>query len=245
MPFFDDSGPRLEQERSPIWRSLALAKDQLERLILVNLLWALQTLPLFVALAFDRLPWGVRVAFTLYSAGALVPATAALYAIVADLSEDLPIDRDMLWGHFKAQLKPGFLKLLPLLSLFYWAALLAGFAARQGWLIVDTLTRLVFLLLLVFSLYWGPVLVHEPQLQAWGIFHRSVHYAWKRPGQTLGIGLICLLALVLGVVSIAGFMLIVPALMALFQVQLYLSVRPKSEASGSARALTSPNAGQA
>jgi hypothetical protein len=231
MPFFDDSGPRPEQERSPIWRSFALVKDQLERLVLVNLLWALQTIPLWLALAFDQIPAWLRVAMSLYTAIALAPATAALFAVVADLGEGIPLDREILWNHFKTQVKPGFLKLLPLLSLFYWVGLLASYAAGQGWLIVDTSARLVFLLLLVFSLYWGPLLVHEPKLQAWGILFRSAKLFWKRPGPTLLMGLACLLALALGVVSIAGFMLIVPVLIALFQVQLYLSILPKPTAS--------------
>lgn len=225
MPFFDDSGPRPEQERSPIWRSFALVKDQLERLVLVNLLWALQTIPLWVALAFDQIPVWFRVGLSLYTAIALAPATAALFAVVADLSDDVPVDRDMLWNHFKAQVKPAFLKLLPLLSLFYWTGLLAGYAAAQDWLIVDTLSRMVFLLLLVFSMYWGPLLVQEPKLQAWGILYKSARRFWKRPGPTLLMGLICLLAMALGIVSIAGFMLIVPALIALFQVQLNRSDR--------------------
>lgn len=223
MSFFDDSGPRPEQERSPIWRSFALIKDQLERLILINLLWALQIIPLFVALAFDQIPMWLRVVLSLYTAIVLAPTTAALFAVVADISDNVPIDREMLWKHFKAQVKPSLLKLLPLLSLFYWAVLLATFASEQGWLFVDTLARLVFLLLLVFSLYWGPLLVHEPKLQAWGILHHSIRRFWKRPGQTLLMGLACLFALALGVISMAGFMLIVPVLVALFQVQLYRS----------------------
>jgi len=223
MPFFDDSGPRPEQERNPIWRSFALIKDQLERLILVNLLWSLQTVPLWVALAFDQIPSWLRVALSLYTTIALAPATAALFAVVADLSDDVPVDRDLLWNHFKAQVKPGFLKLLPLLSLFYWIGLLATYAAGRGWLLVDVSARLVFLLLLVFSLYWGPLLVYEPKLLAWGILYRSARRFWKRPGQTLGMGLACLFALALGIVSVAGFMLIVPVLIALFQVQLYRS----------------------
>lgn len=228
MPFFDDSGPRPEQERSPIWRSFALIKDQLERLILVNLLWALQTIPLLVALAFDQIPVWLRVTLSLYTAIALAPATAALFAVVAELSDGTPLDGEMLWSHFKAQVKLGFLKLLPLLSLFYWVGLLASYASGQGWLIVDTSARLVFLLLLVFSMYWGPLLVHEPKLQAWGILYKSARRFWKRPGPTLLMGLACTFALALGIISIAGFMLIVPALISLFQVQLYRSARPKS-----------------
>lgn len=239
MPFFDDSGARPEQERSAVWRSFALIKDQLERLILINLLWALQAVPLLVALVFE-LPFALRVALSAYSALVLAPATATLFAVVADLSEGVPLDAAMLWGHFKEQIKPGFLKLLPLLSLFYWLALLAGYASGRGWLAVDVLAQLVFLLLLVLSLSWGPLLVCEPQLQAWGILSRSVQRLLKFPGRTLLLGLVCLLALALGIVSIAGLMLIVPVLIALFQVQFYLFGHPQPGPAGVSQPLSHP-----
>jgi|YNPNPStandDraft_1061719.scaffolds.fasta_scaffold18122_1 hypothetical protein len=221
MPFFDDSGPRPEEEKNPLWRSFALVADQLERLILLNLLWAAQIIPLLVALVFEQIPPWLRLLLSLYTAFALAPATATLFAATAEVSEGVPLDGAMLWHHFKAQVSPAFLKLLPLLSLFYWTGWLASYAAREGWLLLDTAARLLFLFLLVFSLYWGPLLVYEPDLQAWGIFYQSVRRFWQRPGPTLLMGLACLLALALGIVSIAGFMLIVPALIAVFQIQLY------------------------
>jgi hypothetical protein len=228
MPFFDDSGPRPEEEHNPLWRSFALLKDQLERFLLVNVLWACQTIPLLVALTFDQMPLWLRITLSLYSALILPAATVALFAVVSDLSDGLPLEAEMLWSHFKSQIKAGFLKWLPLISLFYWLALLAGYAAAQGWLIVDTLARLTFLLLLVFSLYWGPLLVYEPQAQAWTILCRSVQLFWKNPAQTLLVALGSLLALTLGVLSIGGFLLIVPALIALFQIQLYQFMRANS-----------------
>lgn len=225
MPFFDDSGPRPEEEYSPIWRSFALVKDQLERLILVNLLWSCQTVPLLVALALDQIPLWVRIVLGLYTIVILAPATATLFSVIAELSDGVPLDGELLWNHFKVQLKPGFVKLLPLMSLFYWVGSLANYAATQGWLIVDTLAQLVLLFLLVFSLYWGPLLVYEPELSAWSLFYKSIRRFWNNPAQTLLVGLACFLALVLGVISIAGFLLIIPALIALFQINLYRSVK--------------------
>lgn len=223
MPFFDDSGPRPEEERSPLWRSFALVKDQLERLILLNLLWSAQSLPLLLAFSVEQMALPLRFALVLYTALALAPTTATLFAALVDLSAGLPIDGQMLWRHFKAQFRPAFLKFLPLLSLFYWLAVLAGLAAVRGWFLVDLLARLAFLLLLVLAMTWGPLLVTRPELSAWGIFWQSLRHFWRFPAQTLGMGLASLLALLLGLISVAGWLLIVPVLIALFQVQLYLA----------------------
>ncbi|MCX7609286.1 MAG: hypothetical protein N2049_08740 [Anaerolineales bacterium] len=228
MPFFDDSGPRPEEERSPLWRSFALVKDQLERLILVNLLWSLQSVPLLLAFAFPEWPAMLRLIMTLYTALMLAPATATLFAVVGDLSDGTPIDGELLWRHFKMQFRPAFLKLLPLLSLFYWSALLSGFAAERNWLIVDVLARLTVLLLLVLAMWWGPLLVYRPDFQAWDILVQSALHFWQFPGQTLAMGVACLLAILLGLVSIAGWLLIVPVLVALFQVELYRATAFKS-----------------
>ncbi len=225
MPFFDDSGPRPEEEHSPLWRSFALVKDQLERLILLNLIWAAQGLPLLLAFAVEQIATPLRFVLVLYTALALPPATATLFAALADLSAGATLDGEMLWQHLRAQFRPAFLKLLPLFSLFYWLALLAGLSAARGWLLVDVLARLGFLLLLVLAMTWGPLLVYRPELSAWGIFRQSLRHFWRFPAPTLGMGLASLLALLLGLVSVAGWLLIVPVLIALFQVQLYLATR--------------------
>lgn len=221
MPFFDDSGPRPEEETSPLWRAFALVKDQLEQVLLVNLLWALQSVPLLLAFAFPEWPVGLRLVLTLYSALMLAPATAALFALLADLSEGRPLEMERIREQFQASLRPAFLKFLPLLSLFYWLALLTGLAAAQGWLLLETLTRLAFLLVLVFAMSWGPLLVYRPDLSAAGIFRLSILRFWRLPAPTLGTGLACLLALALGLISVVGWFLVVPALIALFQIQLY------------------------
>jgi hypothetical protein len=220
MPFFDDSGPRPEEERKPIGRSFALVKDQLERLVLVNLLWTICCLPLMLAWAFEvSLP--VRLLLTGITALALIPATAMLFALTAEVSEGIPLDWSVVRNSLKEQWKPSMLKLLPLYSLFYWLGLAAYLFSGRGLLIPDVLARLVFLLLAVLSLYWGALMIYQPELSAWKIFLRSVACFWKEPAQSLLIGVASLVTLLLGVISIAGFFLIAPVLVALFQVQLY------------------------
>lgn len=223
MSFFDDSGPRPEEERSPVWRSFALVKDQLERLILVNLLWALQCAPLIVAWVFEMPPW-LRLLLTLYSVVALIPATGLLFELTGQLSQGVPLDKDLVLDGLKETWKPSLFKLLPLYSLFGllgWAAYASG---QQGWLLPDALARLLVLLLAVVSLYWGGLFVLREDLAFTGMLAQSVRLFWRRPGRTLVMALVSLLTLLLGVVSIAGFFLIVPVLLALYQVQLYHSV---------------------
>ena len=223
MSFFDDSGPRPEEERSPVWRSFALVKDQLERLILVNLLWALQCAPLIVAWVFEMPPW-LRLLLTLYSVVAMITATGLLFGLTGQLSQGVPLDKDLVLDCLKETWKPSLFKLLPLYSLFGllgWAAYASG---QQGWLLPDALARLLVLLLAVVSLYWGGLFVLREDLAFTGMLAQSVRLFWRRPGRTLVMALVSLLTLLLGVVSIAGFFLIVPVLLALYQVQLYHSV---------------------
>jgi hypothetical protein len=223
MPFLDDSGPRPEEERSPIRRSFALIKDQIERLIVINLLWALQCAPLLVAWAVSMPDW-LRVLLTLYSVIALIPATGLLFTLTGQLSQGIPLDREEVQETLRQTWKASLLKLLPLYSMFAWLGWGVYASGLQGWLLPDTLARLLILLLLVVSLYWGGLFVQREELGFTGILRESLLLFWRWPGRTLLAGLVSLLALLLGVVSIAGFFLIVPVLLALFQIQLYHSV---------------------
>jgi len=119
MPFLDDSGPRPEEERSPIRRSFALIKDQIERLIVINLLWALQCAPLLVAWAVSMPDW-LRVLLTLYSVIALIPATGLLFTLTGQLSQGIPLDREEVLETLRQTWKASLLKLLPLYSMFAW-----------------------------------------------------------------------------------------------------------------------------
>lgn len=219
MPFFDDSGPRPEEERSAIWRAFALLRDQLERMILLNLAWMLLALPLLLALAFPELPSWLRLGLALGSAAALAPGAAALFAALDQTSTGLPLDLALAIESLKTHWRSGWLTLLPLYSLFYWLYLAAAYAESAGWLLPDTLARLGLLLLAVLSIYWGPLAARFPQLNAGQVLLRSLRLFWRFPGPTLLTGLACLLALALGIISIGGLFLIAPVLAALFQVQ--------------------------
>ena len=168
-------------------------------------------------------PW-LRLLLTLYSVVALIPATGLLFELTGQLSQGVPLDKDLVLAGLKETWKPSLFKLLPLYSLFGllgWAAYASG---QQGWLLPDALARLLVLLLAVVSLSWGGLFALREDLAFTGMLAQSVRLFWRRPGRTLVMALVSLLTLLLGVVSIAGFFLIVPVLLALYQVQLYHSV---------------------
>ena len=224
MPFLDDSGPRPEEECTPLWRSFALLGDQLERLVLLNIVWALQLIPLIVSWAFPQIHVAIRLALTLYTAFALIPTTGMLFGVLHETSDGVPLDFDLIRTTFKAQFIPSLVKLLPLWSLFGWLALAATASAARQLLLLDALARLLILLLAVVALYWGPLMIAEPDLPAVGIFRQSIRLFWRKPAPTLVTGIVCLAAALLGTVSVAGLFLIVSVLIALIQIQLYRSM---------------------
>lgn len=67
MPFLEDISPQHETQRGPLWEAFAVLHDQIERMVALNIVWALQTLPSMVGLAFPTLPLGLRVALVAYS----------------------------------------------------------------------------------------------------------------------------------------------------------------------------------
>ena len=226
MPFFDDSGPRPEEERGLLWHSVALIGDQLERMILLNIAWAVQLLPALAAWAFLGLPGWLRIVLTTYTAFAFIPASAVLFDSLAQTSQGVPLSLDFVKSSLKTQFKPSLVKLLPLYSLFFWLVMGATLAAQNKLLVLDVLARASMLFLALFSLYWGTLFVYQPHASSVKLFSASARLVWRRPGKTLLAGLISLLALVLGVISIGGLFLIVPVLVVLIQVQLYHAVHP-------------------
>lgn len=220
MPFFDDSGPRVEEERTPLERAFALLRDQLERFVTLNLLWALQALPLLLAWAFE-LPDVLRAIFTFYSILALPVITAALFAVMARTSAGEPIDRPLVLECLHEQVRNGLLKLLPLYSVFLWGFVFANLAAERGWILADALAQLALMLLALSSLYWGPLLADQPALPVWRVPLAAARLTGQHPGQTLLLAVFGVAALVLGVISIAGLLLIVPVLLILLQTEFY------------------------
>jgi hypothetical protein len=217
MPFFEDIGADDEVLHRPIWGAFALVKDNLERLIVANIGWSLQLLPAIAAYGFVSLPLIVRLAMVLYSMVAIVPATGILFRLIARVCQYETLQFDMFKEDFREMVRPSFISLSPLLgmlALFFWLAL---FSAFLHILLLDVLVRFILLLLLVCALYWGPLFAEYPGRSALFLLRQSALLAWRYPAATLQTGIIVLLVMVVGAVSIGGLFLIVPVVIALLQ----------------------------
>ncbi len=217
MPFFEDIGADDEVLHRPIWGAFALVKDNLECLIVANIGWSLQLLPAIIAFFFATLPLIVRIVFVLYSIVALIPATGVLFKFMARVCQYETLRLDLIKEDFREQALSSFINLSPLfgtLALFFW---LAVFTSGMHVLLLDVLLRFVILVLLVCSLYWGPLFVEYPGRSSLFLLRQSALLAWRYPAPTLLTGTVVVLAMVLGVVSIGGLFLIVPVIVALLQ----------------------------
>lgn len=216
----------LEMQADPkiLRQSIALWRAQWPAMLLLNFAWVILFVPLVLALAFPAWPYGLRIALSLFSVFALIPATAALYAILHRVCDGASLGFDLAWQGLKAQFVNAFTRLLPLNSLLFWLILADRWAIGKSLFIEATIVRLLILILAVLSLYWGPTMVDVPALSAIGLFIASYKLFWHRPGKTLLAGLSCLLILVLGAVTILGMLLIAPVLLVLVQLQLFRAV---------------------
>jgi hypothetical protein len=222
MAFFGDIEAR-DERRGPIWSPFAIVRDNVERLVALNIGWSVQLLPGILALAFPQVPFWLRIAMGVYSATVAIPATGALYALslAATRGEHLSLDLAIL--RFRELAVPSFRKLTPLYGVFgvlIWGAVLVGPAAP----VVTTLATLACLLWYLCATYWGPLLVCRPDASALALAAGSVRLVWRYPAETLATALVAAMALVVGLVSIGGLILIVPVVVALLHTQRALDV---------------------
>jgi hypothetical protein len=230
MPFLNDIGVDDEVLQRPIWGAFALVKDNLERVLLANIGWSIQMLPAIAALGFPELPLIIRLVLILYSATALAPATAMLYVWMARVSQGELLRLEMLKEDFRELALPSLLRMAPLfgtLGLSYMAILLLGFAHI---LLLDTLTRFIFLALVTSALYWGPLFAEYPDRSPLFLLRRSLLLVWKYPGPTALTGLVVLLVAAFGILTVVSCFVIVPAVIALLQTRRCLDLLAREQA---------------
>ena len=215
---------KMQSDPKILRQSLALVRAQWQGMVLLNLFWAVQAVPLLLALVFSAWPYGLRIGLSIYSVLALIPATATLYASLNQVSDGARLSFSLVKESLKSQFTNAYIKLLPLYSLFFWLILADRWAIGKSLFVEATIVRLVILILGILSLYWGPAMVEVPALSAIGLFIASYKLLWHRPGKTLQAGLLWLLGLVLGIVTVAGMLLIAPVWMVLIQTQLFRAV---------------------
>lgn len=204
-----------------IWRAFRHLREQLERLIALNLLWSLPLIPGVLGLAFGEWPLAIRTLLVGFSLLALPPVTLALYALVwrACEGEDLTVAAatEALSSYTKA-------------SLTSFAPLVLGYCALLGlvfvvptagvWLIPATALRLLLLFGSLLYLYWGPLIIATQLRAPLALLRASLRYLLRYPAKTLTVWLAGLLATAIGAVSVGGVFLIVAVLIALWQTEL-------------------------
>ncbi len=230
MPFMDDIGADDEALRHPVWGVFALVKDNLERMVAANVGWSAQLLPAIAALAFPQLPTAARVLFMLYSAAMLTPASGVLFVWMARVNQHEALHLETLKEDFRRLALPSLLCLAPLFGLLGICYLVIVLLGLIHILLLDVLARFALLVLLVSALYWGPLFAAYPGRLPFFLLRQSLLLVWKYPAQTVGTGLLVLLALVIGIGSIAGFFLIAPVVAALLQTRRCFSLLARERA---------------
>jgi hypothetical protein len=211
----DDMGPDDEALRRPIRGAFVLVKDNLERVMAANIGWSIQLCPALAALAFPTLPAIVRVLLILYSSVMLAPASGMLFVWMARVSRGEMLGLDMLKEDFRELALRGLLCLAPLfgcVGICYMAIVLLSVLHI---LLLDVLARFALIVLLMCAVYWGPLFAVYPERSPFFLLQQSLLLLWRYPVATVLTALIAVLVAALGVVSIAGFFLIAPVVVAL------------------------------
>lgn len=217
MPFVDDAGIIRENHRGPIIDALAVFGEQVERMIAVSVAWAATLFPALVAAAFPQIPGVVRIGLVATTCVSGAVATAALYAVARHaLSGDQVCVADAK-AAVREQCLPGLRVLAPLAALPILLASAAIVAATHGLTAVQVGLQAGLGVLVVCGVYWGPLTVSVPDATALGVLRGSVHIAWRNPGASVKIAAATALLALLGVVTVAGAVLAVPAAVALVQ----------------------------
>ncbi|GCE29666.1 hypothetical protein KDA_51500 [Dictyobacter alpinus] len=101
--------------------------------------------------------------------------------------------------------------------------------AQTPLVMLDAVPLLLMVWLLLSANYWGPLLVADHQQDRFVVLKASITFTWRYPGQTLLTGIIVLLALGIGIGSVAGFFVIIPIFITLLQQKRYLWIVEREE----------------
>jgi uncharacterized membrane protein len=230
MPFFDDTGIREEIDRGPFWSAFATFGGQLERMIAVNIAWALQLAPAVLAMLLINAPDAIRLLLILYTAAAIPPATTVLYAMMGRATEGESVDFGLIREMLGQLLIPSYRTFAPLLGFLGFVLWCINMANEANLFFVSVLLQLVFLLLLTSANYWGATLIDHPEWSAPAVISRSLKLVSRYPGRSLLVSGAVFLAAVLGAISIGGLVLAVPVIITLLQTHMYRTLIRKSRA---------------
>lgn len=204
-----------EKRPEPLWETFALLRDQVERLVALNLFWAVQLIPGVVGLAFPSLPLLLRTLLVGSSAFLIVPASLTVFTVIAEALDGSEITFADIRRAFCRGARSSFQTLAPLyllLALLLWVNL-----SLPGPLLLLVWLRLALFVTLTCAMYWGPLAAEQPRRSAVAVFRDSLRLLLRFPGRTLGAALVSLCMLMVAAVSIGGMLLIVFVLLASYQ----------------------------
>ena len=220
MPFLEDTGVRSEEYRGPLLSAFSVLLDQIERMVVLNLIWTAQFVPVLIAYIFS-LPLAFRLSLLACNGFLYFPLTGMLYTAIGKACDGELLRVDTVIDALRESARRSAFVLTPLMVIFPGLVLAAIWAASMKLFLLDVLVRLAILLLGASSLYWGPLFAAFPKASAVSILRHSVVLMWKYPLLTLLTGCAVVLSLIIGTFSVGGLFLIVPVLIALFETQLY------------------------
>jgi len=222
MPFIADIETR-DDAHGPIWGPFTVIRDNVESLVVLNLGWSMQLLPGVLALAFPQLPLWLRITMGLYSATAVIPATGVLYALTFAAVHGEQVSIELAIVSWRKLALPSLRTLAPLYGVFgllIWLAILVGPTMP----VVTTMATLACLLWYLCATYWGPMLTIDPDADVVAVARGSLRLVWRYPAETFVTGFVAAVALVIGMISIGGLVLIVPVVIALLHTQRFLDL---------------------
>jgi hypothetical protein len=220
MPFLEDTGVRTEEHRGPLLSAFSVLLDQIERMVVLNLIWAAQFVPVLVAYILS-LPLAIRLSLLACNGFLYFPLTGMLYTAISRACDGELLRVDTVTDAWRESARRSAFVLAPLMIIFPGLVMVAIWAASMKLFLLDVLVRLLILLLGVCSLYWGPLFAAFPGAPAVVVFRHSVALLWKYPLLTLFTGCAVVFSLIIGTFSVGGLFLIAPVLIALLETQLY------------------------
>ncbi|GCE14781.1 hypothetical protein [Tengunoibacter tsumagoiensis] len=225
MPAYDPISVDEDAYRSPFWGTFTLAKENIEGLVAVNLLWSVTLIPLFLAVGMTIWPLWVRGILLVIGLIASAGATGVLYGLVEYLNHREPLSLEVVRSMWEQLAIAGMQRLAPLFGTLGVALLGLTLANTLHLFVLQALSGALLLCLLLCSMYWGPLFAEKPESSSWHMLRRSFYFVSRYPGLTLLSLLFAAIVGLFGVVSLAGLFLIVPVLIAIYQTRRYQSLR--------------------
>ncbi|MDX1992520.1 MAG: hypothetical protein SF029_09025 [bacterium] len=215
MPFQDDSGITREDNPHPLVAPFSAFAAQVERVVIVNVAWAVHLVPALVAFVAD-VPEAVRIALTLYTVIAFIPATAWLYRMARHIADHDHLSPDLGSTALQETFLPSFRVLLPLLGCMGLLFVVSAWADANGVFLLAVIGRLALLLYATTAIWWGVFHAQQPQWSAVRVVRESARLVWQHPVPALLPLFAAGVTMLIGVISIGGIFLAVPVLIALY-----------------------------